>query len=61
MEHRTRRYACLALAGTLLVTGTLATGLLPSGAIYQALAGGIIVLAFAVGYACLGVFDVDET
>lgn len=57
MEDRTRRYACLALAASLLVTGTLATGLLPSGTVYQVLAGAIIVAGFAVGYACLGAFD----
>ena len=59
IEGRTRTVACVALAGGLVVTGTLATGLLPSGLPYQLLAGGIIVAGFAMLYACLGAFDFE--
>ena len=57
MKERTRRYVCLGVAVVLIFTGTLATGLVPSTAPYQILAGGIIVAGFAVGYLCLGTFD----
>jgi hypothetical protein len=60
MADRRRRYLCLGIATALIVAGTLATGLLPSTAPYQALAGGIIVLGFAVLYVCLGPLDVLE-
>ncbi len=50
-----RTYPCLGLAGLLIAAGTLATGLLPSTAPYQVLAGGIIVAGFALVYACIGV------
>lgn len=44
---------CLAFATALLVGGTLATGFLPSTARYQAIAGGAIVLSFALVFLCL--------
>ncbi|PSQ15433.1 hypothetical protein BRD00_14145 [Halobacteriales archaeon QS_8_69_26] len=59
MEDRTRRYACLAIGVGLILTGTFATGLLPSTTLYQVFAGGIIVLGFAVVWACLGSLDVE--
>jgi hypothetical protein len=57
MDERYRTYGGLALAVLLIVVGTFATGLLPSGALYQVLAGAIIVAGFAIGYYSLGVFD----
>ena len=57
MKDRIRRYACLGVAGVLVITGTIATGLVPSTTLYQVLAGGIIVAGFAIGYLCLGTFD----
>lgn len=43
---------CTVVAGVLLVGGTLATGVLPSTALYQAVAGGLIVSAFALLLYC---------
>ena len=59
MEDRTRHYACLAIAVGLMITGTLATGVLPSTTLYQVFAGGIIVLGFGIAYACLGALDFE--
>lgn len=58
MKDKLRQYVYLGLAAVLIITGTLATGLLPPTPLYQVLAGGIIVGGFAVGFACLGSFDV---
>lgn len=49
-----RRYGCLAIAGLLVVGGTLATGLVPQEPLYQVLAGAIIVAGFGLGFVCLG-------
>lgn len=57
MNEKLRTYGGLALAVVLIVAGTLATGLLPSGVEYQVVAGAIIVAGFAVGYYSLGAFD----
>lgn len=57
---RRRRYAGLGVAVVLIITGTLATGLLPSTPLYQVIAGGLIVAGFAVGYASLGAFEFLE-
>lgn len=57
MKESTRRYAYLGVAVSLIIIGTIATGLLPSAAPYQAVAGGIIVAGFAMGYWCLGATD----
>lgn len=59
LEGRSRTVACFAIAGGLIALGTLATGLLPSSLPYQVLAGAIIVAGFAVGYACVGAFDLE--
>lgn len=53
MKESTRQYACFGVAVVLVVTGTIATGLVPSTPLYQALAGSVIVAGFAVGYVCL--------
>ena len=60
MNDKPRQYVFLGLAAVLIVTGTLATGLLPSTPFYQLLSGGIIVAGFAVGYAGLGAFEFLE-
>lgn len=60
MKNSKRRYVCLGVAVLLVVTGTLATGLLPSALPYQILSGGIIIAGFAIGYACLGAFEFLE-
>ena len=57
MKERIRQYACLGLAVVMVITGTVATGLLPSTILYQVLAGGVIVAGFAVTFVCLGGFD----
>ncbi len=57
MNDRRRQYICLGLAALLVISGTLATGLLPSTRLSQILAGGIIVAGFGIGYACLGAFE----
>ena len=57
MKNDRQRYVYLGLAAVLIVIGTLATGLLPSSPFYQALAGGIIVMGFAIGYVGLGAFE----
>lgn len=49
-----RQAACLGVAVALVVAGTLGTGLLPSTTAYQLLAGGAIVLGFALAFYCLG-------
>lgn len=59
MENR-RRYAGLGVAVVLIITGTLATGFLPSTPLYQVIAGGLIVAGFAVGYASSGAFEFLE-
>lgn len=60
MSERARRYGCLGLAAALVVTGTLGTGFLPSTALYQVLAGGLIVAGFLVSFICLGGFELSE-
>jgi hypothetical protein len=60
MGNGRRRYVCPGAAVALILVGTLATGLLPSTALYQALAGGLIVAGFGVLYLCLGGFDLPE-
>ena len=60
MKNSTQRYVCLGVAVLLVITGTLATGLLPSTLLYQVLSGGIIVTGFALGYACLDAFKFLE-
>ena len=60
MKESTRQYGCLGLAVLLVITGTVATGLLPSTVFYQALAGSVIVAGFAVSFMCLGGFDFHE-
>lgn len=57
MKDGIRQYGCLGVAVALIVTGTLATGLLPPTPLYQVLAGGIIVGGFAVVFICLGSVD----
>jgi len=57
MKNDRQQYVYLGLAAVLIVTGTLATGLFPSSPFYQALAGGIIVVGFAIGYVGLGAFE----
>lgn len=57
MSEKLRTYGCLALAGLLVVAGTLATGLLPQTTLYQVLAGAIIVAGFGLGFVCLGGLD----
>lgn len=57
MNEQARTYGGLALAALLIVAGSLATGLFPSGVQYQVLAGAIIVAGFAVGYYSIGAFD----
>ena len=47
----------MALAFGLVVAGTLATGFLPSTAIYQVLAGAIIVAGFGVLLYCFKGWD----
>jgi fructose-1,6-bisphosphatase/inositol monophosphatase family enzyme len=54
MDDRLRTYGGLALAAVLVVAGTLLTGILPSTALYQAIAGAVIVAGFAVVYLTLG-------
>jgi fructose-1,6-bisphosphatase/inositol monophosphatase family enzyme len=54
MSQRLRQYGCLAIAGILVVAGTLATGVLPQTTLSQVLAGTIIVAGFALGFVCLG-------
>jgi hypothetical protein len=49
----TRTVGCLAASGALLVAGTLGTGLLPPTLPYQALAGALIVAAFALVFLCM--------
>ena len=56
MKERIRQYACLGVAVALIITGTLATGLVPSTTPYQVLAGSVIVAGFAVSYVCLSGF-----
>jgi hypothetical protein len=60
MKNKRRQYLYLGLAAVLVVTGTLATGLLPSSPFYQILSGAIIVVGFAVGFAGLGAFESPE-
>jgi hypothetical protein len=60
VSQRSRAYGLLVLAVVLVVGGTLAAGFLPSGLPYQALAGGIIVLGFGVGYWCVAAYDIWE-
>lgn len=46
-----RQLGCVTVAFVLVIGGTLATGVLPASAPYQAVAGGVIVAGFAVlGY-----------
>lgn len=52
-----REIGCAALAVGLVVVGTFATGLLPSSAPYQVLAGGIIVAGFALLLYCFRDWD----
>ncbi len=47
-------YACLAVAITVVLGGTLAAGLLPQTLPFQVVAGAVIVAGFAVAYACVG-------
>lgn len=54
MDDRFRTYGGLALAAVLVVAGTLLTGILPSTALYQTIAGGVIVAGFALVYLTLG-------
>lgn len=50
----------MGFAVVLIITGTVATGLLPSTILYQVLAGGVIVAGFAVTFVCLGGFEFLE-
>jgi hypothetical protein len=54
MNERIRTMGCLLSAFLLVATGTLLTGVLPSGWGYQAVAGTIIVAGFAVPVVCFG-------
>jgi hypothetical protein len=45
-------YGCIGLAVALVSIGTISTGFLPEDAIYQIIAGGLIVAGFALGYFC---------
>ena len=47
-----REIGCVLFAFALVVAGTFATGLLPSSAPYQAVAGGVIVAGFALLFYC---------
>ena len=60
MDERTRTYGSLGLAIAMIVTGTLATGFLPSTPVYQFVAGAIIVAGFAVGYVGIGAIKLVE-
>lgn len=60
MKDTTRQYGCVAVAVALVIAGTIGTGLAPPTALYQALAGSLIVAGFAVSYLCLGGFDLRE-
>ena len=60
MKGEIRQYACLGVAVALIITGTLATGVVPSTTPYQVLAGSVIVAGFAVTYACLVRFEFFE-
>lgn len=55
-----RQYACLGVGVLLVVGGTLATGLVPEGAVYQVVTGAVIVAGFALVFACLGAFEFLE-
>lgn len=57
---RTRTAACLAVGLVLIIGGSLATGLVPEGAIYQVLAGAVIVAGFAVVFLCLGALEFPD-
>jgi hypothetical protein len=54
MNERTQTVGCLLSALILVATGTLLTGVLPSGWGYQAIAATIIVAGFAVPVVCFG-------
>lgn len=57
MNDRLRTPLCLAVAGLVVVAGTLATGLLPQTTPYQVLSGMIIVAGFGLGFYCVGGLD----
>jgi hypothetical protein len=59
MNVEFRDVVCAGVALTLIVSGTLATGVFPSTTPYQVLAGSMIVAGFAVGYYCLGAFQME--
>lgn len=52
-----RDVGCLVTAASVIVVGTLSTGWLPPTAPYQVLAGGIIVLGFAMLLYCFRSWD----
>lgn len=56
MKEQLRQYVCLGVGAVLIVSGTIATGLVPPGVLYQILAGSLIVVGFAVSYKCFGGF-----
>lgn len=57
MNSTVRQVVCMGVAVTLLVSGTLASGLFSFGTLSQILAGAMIVAGFAVAYFCLGAFQ----
>jgi hypothetical protein len=48
-----RSIGCVTIAIILVIVGTFSTAVLPSTPTYQAVAGGIIVFAFALIFLCL--------
>ena len=48
---------CVLVAFALVVVGTFATGLVPPGPVYQALAGGLIVAGFGLLFYCFRGWD----
>ena len=55
-----RRAVCLAVAGALVVGGSLGTGVLPSTPVGQTIAGTAIVAGFGLGFYCLGALSLTE-
>jgi hypothetical protein len=60
MREQTKRYGGFGLAAVLVITGTLASGFLPSTMPYQVLAGGFIVAGFLISFVCLGGVEFPE-
>lgn len=50
----------MAVGVALVVAGSLATAFVPEGALFQVLAGAVIVAGFAVVFLCLGALEFPE-